>query len=139
MTVVLDTSVLAAFVNPRDPLHNPGTAILERCSSGELGKPVTSEHVLIEGLTLLQRRAGRPEVSKRYAAMFTGQKGVPSLVHPLRTGREELGRAIELHFRHFAKRLSVTDCVLLVLAKDMNAPIASFDAGFDGLVERIGA
>jgi predicted nucleic acid-binding protein len=137
MTVVLDTSVLAAFVNPRDPLHKAARRILERCSGGELGKPVTSEHVLIEGLTLLQRRAGRPEVSRRYAALFTGHKSVPSMVHPLRTGREELGRAVEMHFRHFAKRLSVTDCILLVMADDMRAPIVSFDAGFDGLVERI--
>ncbi|MBI4392692.1 MAG: type II toxin-antitoxin system VapC family toxin [Euryarchaeota archaeon] len=137
MTVVLDTSVLAAFVNPRDPLHKAAQEILERCSGGELGKPVSSEHILIEGLTLLQRRAGRPEVSRCYAALFTGGNGVPSLVHPLRTGREELGRAVEAHFRHFAKRLSVVDCVLLVMAEDMDAPIASFDTGFDGLVERI--
>lgn len=137
MSVVLDTSVLAAFVNPRDPLHKTARKILARCSGGELGKPVTSEHILIEGLTLLQRRAGRVEVSKRFAALFTGTKGVPRLVHPLRTGREELGRAVDKHFQYFAKGLSVADCVLLVLADDLGAPIASFDAGFDGLVERV--
>ena len=137
MSVVFDTSVLVAFVNPRDPLHKTARSIVERAARGELGKPVTSEHVLVEGLTLLQRRAGRPEVSRRFASMFTGAKGLPSLVHPVRTGREELGRAIALHFRHFAKGLSVTDCVLLVLAEELGAPIASFDAGFDGLVGRI--
>lgn len=139
MTVILDTSVLAAFVNPRDPLHRAARSILARASGGELGKPVTSEHILIEGLTLLQRRAGRVEVSRRFSSLFTGAKGAPALVHPLRTGREELGRAIDMHFTLFAKKLSVTDCVLLVLAEDMRAPIASFDAGFDGLVERIAA
>ncbi|HEV8360969.1 MAG TPA: PIN domain-containing protein [Candidatus Thermoplasmatota archaeon] len=136
---MLDTSVLVGFVNPRDPLHADSRAILARCAAGDLGKPVTSEHVLVEGLTLLQRRAGRVEVSRRYASLFTGRKGVPPLVHPLRTGREELGRAVDAHFRHYAKRLSVTDCILLVMAEDMRAPIASFDAGFDGLVERVRA
>lgn len=139
MSVILDTSVLAAFANRKDPRHRTARDILDRSSRGELGRPVTSEHVLVEGLTLLQRRAGRPEVSRRYAAFFTGTKGAPALVQPHRAGREELGRAIDLHFKHFDRRLSGVDCVLLVLAQDLGAPIASFDAGFDGLVERIGA
>lgn len=138
MTIVLDTSVLAAFVNPKDPLHKAARTIMERASRGEWGRPVTSELILVEGLTLLQRRARRADVSRRFAAMFTGTRSAPALVHPLRTGREELGRAIELHFRHFARRLSVVDCALLVLADELAAPIASFDQGFDGLAERIG-
>lgn len=137
MTIVLDTSVLAAFVNPKDPLRKEARAILERCATGEYGRPVSPEYVLVEGLTLLQHRRASIADSRNYAALFTGAKGMRSLVQPLRTGRDELGRALELHFEHYARRLSVVDCVLLGLARELRAPIATFDSGFDGMVERV--
>lgn len=99
MTVVLDTSVLVAFVNPRDPRHAPARRLMERCATGGLG----------------------------------------AIVHPLRTGREELGRAVALHFKHFDRGLRATDCIRLTLAEDLRAPIASLDPGFDGPVARLGA
>jgi predicted nucleic acid-binding protein len=134
MTVVLDTSFLAAFVNPDDPLHSQAYEAMGRMTTGELGMPVTSEHVLAEGLALLQRRPRRVAVSRSFVAMFTGRAKARPAVQLRRTTREDLGRATDLHFTHFDRGLSLVDCILLGLAQDVDAHVATFDRGFRGLV-----
>jgi predicted nucleic acid-binding protein len=133
MTVVADTSFLAAFVNPRDPLHDAAYGAMARIATGEFGMPITSEHVLAEGLALLQRRAGRAGTSRRYVALFLGAEGQAPVVQLRRTSREALGRAVDLHFQHFDLGLSLVDCVLLGMALEAKAPVATFDGGFKGL------
>ena len=139
MTIVLDTSVLVAFLHAGDPGHDHARAILRRVLAGEHGVPVTSDHVLDEGLTLLRRRPGREEVSRKFAAMFHGHEKLPAFLRLHALDREGTRRAVALHFQRYDRGLSFTDCALVVLAKELDAPVASFDAHFDGLVERVGA
>ena len=137
MTVVLDTSVLAAALNEQDPRHRGARALLSRILKGEFGKPITSEHVLDEGLTLLRKRPGRKDASARFAAFMFGDETGRAPVHLTTTTREDLWRARDLHFQQYERKLSFTDCVLVELAREHGAVIASYDQGFDGLVARV--
>lgn len=112
---------------------------MRRIMAGKEGAPVSLDHVLNEGLTLLQRRPGRPALSRDFAALFLGREGRPPMVMLHSFGREETLRSIDLHFERYDRGLSFTDCALVVLAKDLGCPIASFDAHFDGIVRRVSA
>lgn len=139
MTILLDTPVLAGLLNADDPKHEAAQRLMRRVLTGELGTPVSSEHVLDEGLALLRKRAGRRDVSQAFLELFTRSPPETPAIHLLLTSREELLRAADLHFAHDDRRLSMTDCNLAVLAQDLRAVVASFDAGFDGIVPRVSA
>ena len=137
MPVLMDTSVLAAFLNPRDENHARAKGLMREVMLGGHGTPISSDAVLAEGLTLLRRRPGRRDVSTRFAGIFAADGVLAPIVRLRRATAEELDRAVAFHFSHYDRQLSITDCLLLGLAADMSAPIASFDEGFDGLVERL--
>lgn len=108
-----------------------------RVLSGEHGAPVTCDHVLDEGLTLLRRRPAREAVSRRFAAMFLGGDQLESFIRLQPLDRDATLRAVALHFERYERGLSFTDCALVILARELECPIASFDAHFDGIVARI--
>lgn len=137
MTVVLDTSVLVAFLHAGDPHHAAAQDILRRVLGGEHGVPIANEHVLDEGLTLLRRRPGREDVSRRYAAMFYGDADLTPFLRLQTSDADATRRALALHLQRFERGLSFTDCTLAVLATDLGCPVASFDAHFDGIVDRM--
>ncbi|HEX9817131.1 MAG TPA: PIN domain-containing protein [Candidatus Thermoplasmatota archaeon] len=137
MTVVVDTGILAAALNTQDPRHDTGRALLARILRGEYGTPVSSEHVLDEGLTLLRTRGGRRNLSSLYGDMFLGKDARPPVLQMIMTSRDDLVRAFDIHLQHYDRKLSMTDCILAVLAQDLRAVLASFDGGFDGIVPRI--
>jgi len=137
VTVVVDTSLLAAAVNQRDPDHASSQALMDRVLAGEQGRPVTSEHVLDEGLTLLRRRPGRPEVSDAFATFFFGDEKEPPPIRLVLTTWADVVAAYRLHQQHYERGLSFTDCILASLADSLDAPIASLDHDFDGIVPRI--
>ncbi|HVL88115.1 MAG TPA: PIN domain-containing protein [Candidatus Thermoplasmatota archaeon] len=139
MTVVLDTSLLIASINVDEPRHPEAQLLLRRILAGELGVPVTSDYVLDEGLTLLRRRPGRKEVSQDYASFFLGEADSPPPISLRTATRQEIEKAARLHFQHYERGLSFTDCILVVLAQDLGATVASFDEGFDGIVPRVPA
>jgi predicted nucleic acid-binding protein len=137
VTIALDTSVLVAFLHSGDPSHKTAATIMRRVLAGKHGAPVTCDHVLDEGLTLLRRRPGREEVSRKFAALFYGDPKLPGFVRVRSLDPEATRRAVSLHFERYERGLSFTDCALVVLAQDLGCPVASFDAHFDGIVARV--
>jgi predicted nucleic acid-binding protein len=137
LTLVLDTSVLAAFLHEGDPDHGNAAAIMRRVLAGKHGAPVSCDHVLDEGLTLLRQRPGHEAVSRRFAAMFHGDRGLKAFVRLHALDAEATRRAVALHFERYDRGFSFADCALVVLARDLDAPVASFGAHFDGIVERV--
>lgn len=139
MTVLLDTSVLVAFLNPKDALQSTASSLMRQILAGEFGAPLSVDYVLAEGLTLLRRRPGDPDVSRRFSSLFLADQGTRAPIRLKSTSREELGRAVQMHFDRYERGLSVTDCVIATTAAGLGAAVASFDAGFDGVVPRISA
>ncbi|MFA5862524.1 MAG: PIN domain-containing protein [Candidatus Thermoplasmatota archaeon] len=134
---MMDTSVLVAALHAGDENHNVAQAIWKQTLSGKHGRAVSLDHVLDEGLTLLRRRPGREDVSRKLAAMFVGAEDHPPLVALQPFDRDAILRALNLHFERYDRGLSFTDCALVVLAQDLGCPIASFDTHFDGIVRRV--
>jgi predicted nucleic acid-binding protein len=137
MTVVVDTSVLAAFVNPKDSLHSSAARIMAEILAGEHGRAVSSEFVLAEGLALLRSRPGNVAISRQFLALFQRGHALAPGIQLAPADRIMLDAAVKAHFKFYDRGLSLTDALLLLLAEASHAPIASFDDGFDGLVERI--
>lgn len=138
MPVVVDTSVLAAYLNPSDADHPHALRIMRAIMKGHHGLPLSSDYVLAEGLTLLRRRPGRRDVSQRFLSLFAPSAPAAPILRIQHASAEEVQQAVRLHFERYERKLSITDCVLVGLARAWSAPIASFDGGLDGLVERIG-
>lgn len=137
MPVVLDTSILVAFLNARDRNHSRSVTLMDRIRRGEYGVPVASDYVLDEGLTLLQKRTRDATACREYEALFFGEGSSQPLLSLRETSSEELAAARDIFFRHFERGLSFTDCVIVALAESLRAPVASLDAGFDGIVPRV--
>lgn len=137
--ILLDTGPLAALVNPRDADHERAKVLLSSVWRGEYGQPLSTDYVLDEGLTLIQVRTARRDVADRFAAFFYGARDrFEPQVQIRYTGADVLEEATRLHFDAYDRRLSVTDCTLIVHAKRLGALVATFDAGFDGLVPTVG-
>lgn len=132
MTVLLDTGVLVAWINPSDPLHARAAAVVKQAMTGRLGQALSTDTVLDEGLTLLRRRPGRKEVSERFASLFFPKR---TGLDWLTCGEDILEAARTLHFRHYERGLSFTDCTLIAHAEALGAAVATFDQSFEGLVE----
>ncbi|MGQ0535289.1 MAG: type II toxin-antitoxin system VapC family toxin [Methanobacteriota archaeon] len=137
MTILLDTSVLVAFVNPKDERHRDADTILARAMRGEWGAPLSTEFVLGEGFTLLRKRPGRRDVSEGFRDLLLSTAGSRPPVRLHTTTKEEIDAAVALHFGDYDRGLSLPDAHLVVVARRLGGPIASFDAGFDGLVTRV--
>lgn len=93
--------------------------------------------MLDEGLTLLMRRSGRPEVSRDFAAFFMVDETHPPPLTRHQVISDQVDRAVDLYFERYRRQLSLTDRVLIVLSRYLDATVASFDAGFDGIVPRL--
>ena len=69
--------------------------------------------------------------------MFFGEPKLPGFLRLHSFDTEATRKAVTFHFERFDRGLSFTDCALIVLARELDAPVASFDAHFDGIVERV--
>jgi len=101
---------------------------------GEHGEIYTSDYVMDEAVTLMLRRTKRIEL-----AINVGEYVLRSpRIRKLRVSEDVFNAAWE-KFKSLRKPMSFTDCTSLALVeKGGIGRIASFDSGFDGLVERIG-
>lgn len=127
MSVLVDTSVLAAFLNVKDPDHDRAMALSTRIFERHYGEPLGTDTVLDEGLTLLHRRFPVLAATRSYAELFWGNEKKPPRLRLTLTDEGLLRRSTSLYFEHHKKRLSFTDCTLLAHAEATGAKIATFD------------
>lgn len=137
MPVVVDTGPLIAYLNKDDPLHAVAAPLVERILGGAYGVPVTTEFVLAEGLTFLRRRPGRENLSRDFLDLVEpAPPARPKVL--LRATPDDVRRdAVAIHFQHYARGLSFTDCSLVAHARRMDAVVATHEAGFEGLVTTV--
>lgn len=134
--IILDTGPLVAFCDQDDPLHARAIAGMDEVFSGTYGGVVTTDHVVEEALTFLQRRLRRVDVSRDFMALVeAGERPAPAVL--IATPLDVLSEAIDFHLDHFDRKLSVTDCTLIVHARRNGAKVLTFDRGFAGLAETV--
>lgn len=137
MSILIDTGPLAAYLNEGDRLHPRADAMFDRILAGQWGMPVSTDFVLDEGLTLLRRRPGKRTLSERFARLFLGDVEGQRMLHMLSTTPDLLDEARDVHFAHWDRGLSFTDATLVAHARHLDAVVATFDGGFDGLVPTV--
>jgi predicted nucleic acid-binding protein len=134
MAVFLDTSVLVAARNVDDKNHARAKELMKSMLRGEHGEIYTSDYVMDEAVTLMLMRTKKIEL-----AINVGEYVLRSpRIRKLRV-TEDVFDAAWGKFKSLRKPMSFTDCASLALVEKSGiGSIASFDSGFDGLVERIG-
>ena len=131
MAILIDTGVLVGALSPKDPLHERAAEVLGRLGGGRKGALLTTDGVVLEGLSLLRRRIGDRALSQGFAELALGDKPVLKVCW---TDESILREAVALHFRHYNRGLSPIDGGLLAWAKRLECPVATFDSQFRGLV-----
>jgi predicted nucleic acid-binding protein len=121
--IVLDASVLIAFLNGSDRHHAKANSLLETLSSEPWG---TSSVTLAETL-VYPARAGRLEEAE---AALVGLD-----LRELLSGGGAPGRMAEMRADLGVK---MPDCCVLLAAQDNDAAVASFDAGLLSAARKLG-
>lgn len=135
MSVLLDTSVLAAAANPEDQNEGRAVEILREIASGVHGAPFLTDYVVDEALTLAWVRTRRSTVVLHLADWLISPEPSRRPGRLVFLGEDAFWEAARLHRRHHA-RLSFTDCTSLAVMNALRIDrIVTFEAGFDGLVD----
>lgn len=137
MSILLDTGLLAAFYNSQDEHHLRAKEILREVVEGRHGTAYTSDYIFDEAVTLTLARTGRADIAVNLGRLILEGVTRPFIVM-LKVGDDGFSEAWNLFIKHAERRLSFTDCSSLsLLALRHIEKIGSFDAGFDGLANRI--
>jgi predicted nucleic acid-binding protein len=134
MTAIIDTGPLAGLANSRDPQHFRSKRLLHQVFTGQYGTPVSLDLVLLEGLTLIQKRRPDIRISHLYASYFHGAQAKHEPPLKMRSSGDLIELATENHFRYFDRGLSTVDAALLALTQMTNGVLITFDKAFEGLV-----
>lgn len=132
MAVLVDTGVIVGAMSTTDPHHERAHRLLKELASGKRGALLATDHVLAEGLTLLRRRPGDERLSQAFADACVGAAPRFRMQWTDETATRD---AVALHFKHYARGLSLVDCTLIALARRLGATVATLDAQFQGLVD----
>lgn len=137
MRLFLDTGFFIAVVVPADPFHDRANAILRSIEDGRWASVHTSDFILAETLSFLRRKVRRREPERIVLALAFGKPGAPPIVTDVpRVGSGRFAETVERYERLFERGLSFTDCSTIVLMEELGVGhLATFDRGFDGLVE----
>lgn len=141
MRLWLDTSFLVGIVFKRDRYHEAASDVLRRIARTEWSGVYTSDYVVAELLNLLRGRFGRAEIEERALALLFGtgpSEGILAGLVRIQAGRFAL--AVDRYRKYRDQGLSFTDCTTLIAMEDEGVgQIATFDRGFDGLVDVVPA
>lgn len=141
MSILIDSGAWFAKLHERDQDHEAAQAIFAACMDGAHGQVFTTSDVVDETFTLALSRAGADSGGMiQDLAGFVGfTETRPTVASVLDVDRERQRAVWPLFERHYEEKgLSFTDCTSLVTMRERGIDkIASFDDGFDGLVERV--
>lgn len=141
MSLLVDTGVWFAYIHEDDEHHEDAQAIVAASVDGRHGRVVTTRDVAVETLTLLLARGLPRSAAQEFAALvgLETDTSLPQLAAVLDVGTAGSREAWRLFRRHYEdKGLSFTDCTSLATMRRRGiGKIATFDEGFEGLVERV--
>jgi predicted nucleic acid-binding protein len=134
MAVFLDTGFILAIKNRDDEHHQASIDWMKRFLKNEFGTIYTSNFVFDEVVTLALVRLKRADL-----AISIGKYILTSpRIHLVDVTRDQFQPAWQLFQKHEKKRLSFTDCSILVHVESLGCQlVATFDEHFKGLVPTI--
>lgn len=140
MSVFIDAGIFIAYVNEKDKLHVQASGLIDDIMENKHGAAFTSNAVFDEVVTFLFYKTGDVRNAARARDFILGnkEKDMQQFMNMIFVDKEVLSKGWEIFVKFANKKLSFTDCTTIELmnGKDIEY-LASFDAGFDGIVERI--
>ncbi|HUR68006.1 MAG TPA: type II toxin-antitoxin system VapC family toxin [Candidatus Thermoplasmatota archaeon] len=138
MSVFVDTGIFVAAQNKRDANHKSARAAIDRLLTGELGRAFTSDYVFDETVTLARVRTGSLAEASLVASRILGRKPFPHVFDMAMVNAVIFRDALRILESYKDKPLSFTDATSIAIVRRRGiGTILSFDADFDGLVERL--
>jgi predicted nucleic acid-binding protein len=131
--ILLDTSFIFSFLNNSDYNHKKALEIMRKIDDGEYGKPLITDYIFDELVTLVLIRGG-PDYAVNVGNTLLEEVHKGSINMHYVTSKD-FERAWGYFQLLHSRRLSFTDCVSLAVLEELRIDyIASFDRGFDGVV-----
>ncbi len=140
MSVFIDAGVFIAFVNKRDEHHTSATRLVEEIIKNKYGAAFTSDMIFDESMTFILYKTGDigKAASVRDLILGNKEKDIPRFITIIFMDGDVLEKTWNPFVKYADKKLSFTDCSTLELMRLRGIEyLASFDGGFNGLVERI--
>ncbi|WP_324755930.1 type II toxin-antitoxin system VapC family toxin [Haloarcula montana] len=138
MTVFVDTGVFYAQQDEDTERHDAATRAMRAIAGGRFGRPVTSDYVYDETVTLTLSRSNDPEQAAAVGDRIRGHGRFPEVVRLLFVGGERFHDAVDIRRTYDDQALSFTDATTVALVQDRDIDhVLSFDDDFDGIVDRL--
>ncbi len=121
ISILIDSSVLVSYANTKDHNHQTSLNIIDGILSEKYGKPIISDYIFDEVITLCLARIKSMEVTKNF-----GNYILHSQIVFIRIDEQIFNKSWEIFQKE--GNLSFTDCTILVLLKVLGITyIATFD------------
>jgi len=138
MAVLIDTGFYVAFRNERDPHHERAVELAKAITSGHHGQAFVTDYVIAETLNYAGSRLRSPQLTLAMMADLLGQARDPWMGVTFVDQESFSAASVIFSTIGVRKGLSFTDCTTLAVTRRLKIPlVASFDSGFDGLIERL--
>lgn len=131
MGVFLDTGFLLALKNKDDKNFDGAQSWMKKFLKNEFGQIYTSTFVFDELVTLALVKIKRPDFAKNIGEYILKS----SKINLIYFTDEDFEKSWELFQKFIEKRLSFTDCTILVQCERLRCNfLATFDGHFKGLI-----
>lgn len=138
MTVFIDTGVFYAHHDRDTNRHDTARSAISTVLGGEFGKPLTSDYVYDEAVTLMYSRGGDVQETKRLGYRIRGADDFPAVFELLFVGESGFRNAVELFDRYDDHGISFTDATIAAQVERHDIDhVLTFDDDFDGIVSRL--
>jgi predicted nucleic acid-binding protein len=140
MSIFIDAGIFIAYANEKDKLHAQATCFIDEIIENKHGAAFTSNMVFDEAVTFALYKTGdvKKAIGIRDFILGNKEKDMQQFMNMLLIDSEVLDEGWKIFVKYADKKLSFTDCSTIELMNSRDIEyLASFDGGFDGIVERI--
>lgn len=116
--------------------HDAAVDAFDELLGGAYGQPYTNDYVLDETVTLT--RTGSFEAADTVAKRILGEEPFPHVFETIHVEPDDVRASLAVFRRYDDHDLSFTDATLVAQCESRGIDaVLSFDADFDGLVDRV--
>ncbi|MDD5615814.1 MAG: PIN domain-containing protein [Candidatus Methanoperedens sp.] len=141
MSIFIDAGIFIAYANEKDKLHAQATGFIDEIIENKHGAAFTSNMVFDEAVTFAHYKTGdvKKAIEIRDFILGNEKEDIQKFMNLLFVDKEVLENGWKIFVKYASRKLSFTDCTTIELMNSRDIEyLASFDGGFDGIVERIG-
>jgi len=122
---LIDSNIFIGLWHKGDQYREKSIDIMNQFVDKKIGKIIITNYVLVEVINFLIKKMRFEDSIKAYVSLTDTER--VQLIYVDKLMQNEIGRLLAQY-----KTLSLTDCSLIVLARELNVPVIySYDSGFD--------